>query len=281
MPSFDTPGPISVSIELVAGDVRITAGPRTDTVVQVRPADESDDRDVRAAAQTRVEYASGRLVVRGPRQPNFGIFGKTGSVEVTIDLPAGSGVDGKLGVGAVNCAGSLADCRLKTGAGDLQVEDAGALTLVTGYGAAIAENVAGDAEVTTGSGKLSLRAVGGQAVLKNSNGDTWVGEVGGELRVRAANGHIVAERSAASVTATTANGEIRIGEIVRGVATVRTAAGRIQVGIRRGTAALLDLHTSFGKVHNDLDATAGPADTDEKAEVRARTSFGDILIHRS
>ncbi|MEV5695285.1 hypothetical protein AB0L43_29235, partial [Micromonospora globbae] len=30
---------------------------------------------------------------------------------------------------------------------------------------AIAENVAGDAEVTTGSGKLSLRAMGGQAVL--------------------------------------------------------------------------------------------------------------------
>ena len=281
MPSFDTPGPISASVELVAGEVRITAGPRSDTVVQVRPADESDDRDVRAAAQTRVEYASGRLVVRGPKQPGFGVFGKTGSVEVTIDLPAGSGVDGKLSVGAISCSGSLADCRLKTGAGDLQVEDTGKLSLHTGFGAAIAENVAGDAEVTTGSGKLSVRAVGGCAVLKNGNGDTWIGETHGELRVRAANGHIAAEHTSASVTATTANGDVRIGELVCGSATVRSAAGRIQIGIRRGTAARLDLHTQFGKVRNDLDATAGPADSDETAEVRARTAFGDIVIHRS
>jgi DUF4097 and DUF4098 domain-containing protein YvlB len=281
MPSFDTPAPISASVDLVAGEVRMTAGPRSDTVVQVRPADESDERDVRAAAQTRVEYASGRLVVRGPRQPGFGVFGRTGSVEVTIDLPAASDVDAKLGVGGISCAGSLADCRLKTGAGDLQVEDAGKLSLHTGFGAAIAETVTGDAEVTTGSGKLSVRAVGGHATLKNGNGDTWIGETGGDLRVRSANGSVAAEHAAASVAANTANGDIRVGELVRGSATLRTAAGRIEVGIRRGTAALLDLHTSFGKVRNELDAAAGPADTDEKAEVRARTAFGDIVIHRS
>ncbi|MFI7604476.1 DUF4097 family beta strand repeat-containing protein [Micromonospora sp. NPDC049366] len=281
MPSFDTPDPISASIELVAGDLRITAGARADTVVHVRPADESDERDVRAAAQTRVEYASGHLLVRGPRQPNFGIFGKTGSVEVTVDLPAGSDVDGKLGVGTVNCSGALADCRLKTGAGDLQVEDTRTLRLNTGFGAAVAENVTGDAEITTGSGKISVRAVGGQAVLKNSNGDTWIGDAGGELRVRSANGHIIAEHAAASVTANTANGDIRIGEVVRGSATLRTAAGRVEVGIRRGTAARLDLHTQFGKVRNDLDAATAPADTDEKTEVLARTAFGDIVIHRA
>lgn len=281
MPSFDTPTPISATVELVAGEVRITAAARTDTVVQVRPADSAAERDVRAAEQTRVEYASGRLVIRGPKQPGFGVFGKTGSVEVSIELPAGSGVDGKLGVGAVTCSGPLADCRLKTGAGDLQVEDAASLTLHTGFGAAIAEKVTGDAEVTTGSGKLSLRAVGGHAVLKNGNGETWIGEAGGELRINAANGDVAAEHAAASVAATTANGSIRIGELVRGHASLRTAAGRIQLGIRRGTAARLDLHTQFGKVRNDLDAAAGPADNDEQAEVRARTAFGDILIHRS
>ncbi|MFI6265242.1 DUF4097 family beta strand repeat-containing protein [Micromonospora sp. NPDC051006] len=281
MPSFDTPGPISASVEFVSGDVRITAGPRADTVVQVRPADESDDRDVRAAEQTRVEYASGRLVIRGPKQPNFGIFGKPGTVEVSIDLPTGSGVEAKLGVGGVRCSGALADCRLKSGAGDLQVEDTDALTLHTGLGAAIAENVAGDADITTGSGKLSVRAVGGRAMLKNGNGDTWIGDAAGELRARSANGHVAAEHAAASITANTANGDIRVGELVRGSATLRTAAGRIEVGIRRGTAARLDLHTQFGKVRSELDAAAGPADTDEQAEVRARTAFGDILIHRS
>ncbi|MFI7431162.1 DUF4097 family beta strand repeat-containing protein [Micromonospora sp. NPDC049836] len=281
MPSFDTPTPITASVELVAGDVRIVAAARTDTVVQVRPADDAEERDVRAAAQTRVEYAAGRLVIRGTKQPGFGVFGRTGSVEVTIELPAGSSVEGKLGAGTVTCSGALADCRLKTGAGDLQVEDAGTLTLHTGFGAAIAQNVAGNADVTTGSGKVSLRTVGGHAVLKNGNGETWIGDARGELRINAANGDVSAEHAAGSVAATTANGSIRIGELVRGHASLRTAAGRIEIGIRRGTAARLDLHTQFGKVCNGLDAAAGPADSDEKAEVRARTAFGDILIHRA
>ena len=39
MPTFDTPEPISVSLELGVGDIRIVAGDRTDTVVEVRPTD--------------------------------------------------------------------------------------------------------------------------------------------------------------------------------------------------------------------------------------------------
>ena len=36
MPTFETPDPISVTIDIV-GDARITASDRTDTVVTVRP----------------------------------------------------------------------------------------------------------------------------------------------------------------------------------------------------------------------------------------------------
>ena len=39
MPTFETPEPISVSLELGVGDVRIAASERTDTVVEVRPSD--------------------------------------------------------------------------------------------------------------------------------------------------------------------------------------------------------------------------------------------------
>jgi hypothetical protein len=83
------------------------------------------------------------------------------------------------------------------------------------------------------------------------------------------------------VTANTANGDIRVHDLVRGSATLQSAAGRIEIGIRPGTAARLDVHTSYGKVRNEMTATDGPAATDEQAEVRARTAFGDILIRRS
>jgi len=48
MPNFETPEPISVTFELGVGNVRIAASDRTDTTVDVRPSDESDESDVQA-----------------------------------------------------------------------------------------------------------------------------------------------------------------------------------------------------------------------------------------
>lgn len=281
MPTFDTPGPITASVELTAGELRVVASQRPDTVVHVRPADDADNRDVRAAEQTRVEFAAGTLTVRGPRQPGLGIFGRVGAVDVLVELPAGSDLEAKLGVGPARCTGPLGGCRLRSGAGDIQVEQAESLSLSTGLGLLTAETVTGPAKLTTGSGKLRVRSVAGPAVLRSGNGEVWIGHAGGDLQVRSANGDIAADHAAASVTANTAHGDIRVRELVRGSATLRSAAGRIEIGIRSGTAARLHVHTNHGKVHNEMTAADGPADTDEQAEVRARTAFGDILIRRA
>ena len=74
--------------------------------------------------------------------------------------------------------------------------------------------------------------------------------------------------------------DVRIGEVVRGAVTVETAAGSLEIGIRSGTAAWLDLNTTSGSVRNELTAAAGPESTDETVEVRARTYVGDIVVRR-
>ena len=94
-------------------------------------------------------------------------------------------------------------------------------------------------------------------------------------------GSIATDHARAAVTASTAHGDIRLGDLVSGAVTLRSGAGRIEVGIRPGTAARLDLHTSYGRVHSDLEATPTPTESEQRAEVRARTGFGDILVHRS
>ena len=38
MPTFDTPQPITATVEISAGSVRLVASDRDDTVVEVRPA---------------------------------------------------------------------------------------------------------------------------------------------------------------------------------------------------------------------------------------------------
>src|SRR4029450_8496829 len=63
MPNYETPEPISVTLEVGVGNVRVTASDRTDTTVDVRPSDDADESDVKAAAQIRVDYANGTLQV--------------------------------------------------------------------------------------------------------------------------------------------------------------------------------------------------------------------------
>ena len=280
MSHFETPTPISVVLELRVADVRVAAGERADTIVQIRPSDTSKRDDVTAAEQTRVEYADGRLLVKGPRRlREWSPFSDGGSIDVDIELPTGSDVSGHTAAGGFRCTGSLGRCELKSSAGEIRVDRAARVKLATA-GDITVERVAGDAELTSATGEVRAGEIEGSAVIKNSNGDTRIGEVGGDLQVKAANGDIVVEQSHGSVSAKTANGRVRVGSIHRGSLVAETANGHIEVGIANGVAAWLDLDTHYGHVHNGLDATEGPGSADAQVEVRARTGFGGITIRR-
>jgi DUF4097 and DUF4098 domain-containing protein YvlB len=279
MPDFETPEPISVTLEFGVGSVRIAASDRTDTVVQVRPSNEADESDVQAAQQIRVEYANGKLQVTGPKRV-FDFSKKSRSVDVSIELPNDSQLSAHLVMGEFRCAGRLSDSRIKT-TGNIWLEQTGALHLHTGVGHITADEIAGNAEISTGSGKIQVGAIKGAAEVKNSNGDTTIDAVGGFVRVRNANGSIRIERAGAGVDAKTSNGSIRLGEAVRGSVALGTAMGDLDIGIAEGTAAWLELNTSFGHVRNEMTDVTRPDETDETVEVRGRTSYGDITIHRS
>jgi hypothetical protein len=282
MPTFDTPEPVSVTVEFGVGDLRIVASDRTDTMVEVRPSDPAKKADVTAAEQTRVEFAGGRLLIKAPKNwRQYTFRGGGESVDVQVELPAGSQLRGETGVAALRCRGRLGECRFKTGIGDIQLDRAGAVQLRTGVGDITVERAGGDAELTTGSGSLRIDGIDGTAVVKNSNGDTWIGRVAGDLRVNAANGRITVEEASGAVAAKSANGDVRLGEVAHGAVLAQTGFGKVEIGIRDGVAAWLDLNTRYGTVRNDLDTADRPGADEEAVEVRARTAFGDITIHRS
>jgi DUF4097 and DUF4098 domain-containing protein YvlB len=278
MPSFETPEPISVTLEFDIGSARITASKRTDTVVEVLPSDGADDADVRAAQQTKVTCSGGELLIKGPK--NRSLFGKSGSLDVSIELPAGSDVQGTSPMADFTCEGRLGDCRLKTSVGDIQVDEARTVYLKTDHGDIRLDRAAGDAEVA-GAGRIDVGGIAGAATIRNVNGETTIDEVTGGLRANSSNGRICVGVAHAGVDAKSANGAIRIGEVVRGKVTLQTAAGDLDVGIRESTAAWLDVNTRFGGVRNSLSPSEGPETSDETVEVRARTGVGDIVIHRS
>ncbi|MEU1507853.1 MULTISPECIES: DUF4097 family beta strand repeat-containing protein [unclassified Kitasatospora] len=278
MPSFDTPGPISATIEFDIASVRIAAGKRTDTVVEVRPADPAVEADVKAAEQTRISYAGGALVVKGPKKRS--LFGRAGSVDVTVELPAGSEVHGNAPMGDFLCEGLLGDCRVRTSVGRIQVEHADSVHLRTDHGDVRLRRADGDAEVN-GSGRVEIGTVAGTVTVKNLNGETVIGEAGGDLKVNSSNGQIQVGAALGDVDIKTAQGAIRIGEVVRGRVVLQSAIGELEVGIREGTAAWLDVHTKLGSLRNSLGAAAGPGEATERVEIRGRTQLGDIVIRRS
>jgi hypothetical protein len=278
---FDTPDPISLTLEVGVGDVRIDAGDRADTVVEVVPSDPANPGDVSAAAQTRIEYDSGRLLVKAPKRwKQWTPRGGRESVDVHIRLPAGSQVTGDVGVAATRVEGRLGEFRYQTGVGELRLDHVGRLEVKTGVGDIVARRVAGEADIKTGSGTVELGCVEGAAVIKNANGETRLGEVTGDLRVQSSNGKIVVDQAHATVVAKTANGDIRIGAVSRGSADAGTSCGEIDIGILEGVAAWLDVHTHFGRVDSELEASERPAPGDEVAHIKARTSAGDITIRR-
>ena len=279
MPTYATPEPISVDLSLVVSDTRITASDRTDTVVEVRPADPDRSLDVQAVQRTSVEFSDGRLTIRTPKLSSV-FRAKYGTVIVTIDLPAGSRVDGDTAMGQFTCAGELGEVRLKTATGDIRVEQARAPHLKTSTGRMILDRATGHAELN-GAGEIRVREIDGTAAIKNINGDIFVGNSSGDLRAKTANGNITVQCAAGDVDAKTASGNIRLAEVVRGSVDLETTAGELEVGIREGTAAWLELDSKTGMVRNELNATDGPGTATETVQVRARTYTGPIVVHRA
>jgi DUF4097 and DUF4098 domain-containing protein YvlB len=279
MPTYDTPEPISATVELGLGDVRIRATDSGTTVVEVRPSDASNEQDRNAAEQTRVEYANGQLLIKASKLRSW-LKRDGGSIDVTLEVPVGSHVHGALSFADFHVDGRLGDCRVKTGLGRIALGEAGALSLKSGTGDISVDRATGHAEVTTGSGDVRLRELDSSAVIKNSNGDTWIGVAGGELRVNAANGNIAVDAAHAGVVAKSANGDVRLGEVVRGSVVLETQLGDVEVGIREGTAAWLDVNATAGRVVSSLDSADAPQPSAETVEVRARTSVGDIVVGR-
>jgi len=191
MSTFTTPAPISATVDIIFGNITVKASDRTDTVVEIRPADPEWELDVKAAEQVVVEFTDGRLQVKHPKLRS--IFSKRyGAIEVLIELPTGSQLHGYTAKGEYVVEGEIGSCELKT-----------------------------------------------------------------------------------------ANGDIRLGEAAPGAVEARTAFGKIDVGIRAGVAAWLDLDTGFGRVNNELADSERPDPGEETVEVRARTSYGDIGIRRA
>ncbi|MEO3784123.1 DUF4097 family beta strand repeat-containing protein [Actinocorallia sp. B10E7] len=280
MPAFDTPEPIIADIDIYVGQVQIHASDRADTVVEVRPSDPSNEASVQAAERTVVEFAGGRLLVKGPKpNPLASVLPWRGSVEVVVDLPTASRVEGR-GAAEFIATGRLGETVLRSD-GDVRLEETGPLEAKTSNGEIWVDRATGPVEVTASSGSVQIGTVVGPGTVKSSTGAVTLGEVIGDLQVKVATGDVSVGRVLGGLTVKTAHGRIRIDAAVSGTVHLEGGYGKVGIGIPEGTAALLDLRSKNGVVRNTLTAADGPETSDSVVEVRAHTNWGDIDVRRS
>ena len=160
MNKYDTPAPISAVLDIPAGRIQLIAADRSDTKVEVRPADASKGRDVKAAEQTTVEYVDGVLRIEAA-PAKYRLLGTSGSVEVTVQLPAGSAVEAKAAGAEFRGVGRLGDV---------------AITGAYGTQSAIKLDEAASARLTAYSGDVSVGRLSGPAEISNQKGDITVTE---------------------------------------------------------------------------------------------------------
>ncbi|MFJ4029113.1 DUF4097 family beta strand repeat-containing protein [Paenarthrobacter sp. NPDC089989] len=282
MATFQTPQPIAVVVDVsVRGDVWIVARDQPETEVTVRPRKPKRSLDVKMAEQTTVDYSDGRLQVRLHPPFRHTWFSDGGAVEISIEVPVGSSLELKSGMGDLLCDGEFGTADLKTDLGHIRIDHCGELRAHTDLGDVTVERASGRSRIKTGSGKIRIREIDGVSTIKNGNGSTYISHASGELTVSAANGDVSLERAGLSTTVKASSGDITVGDVAAGSLTVQTAAGTLSVGVRRGSAAWLDLSTKYGRVRNGLEATNGPAPSTDKVEIRARNAYGDITVTRS
>ena len=174
MQKFHSPAPVSAVLDIPAGHIRLIAADRTDTTVEVLPADPSKSRDVKAAERMEIAHDDGVLRIVAPAAGNR-ILGHSGSVEVTVQLPAGSRVQAQAAAADLRGVGRLGDVAFDAAQGSVKLDETGSATLTLLAGDIYVGRLGGPAEISTQQGDLHIaEAVSGAVALRTEQGHITV-----------------------------------------------------------------------------------------------------------
>ncbi|MGC5291152.1 DUF4097 family beta strand repeat-containing protein [Micromonospora sp. DT231] len=216
MKTFDTPAPISAILNIPAGRIQLIAADRVDTTVEVLPTDPTRSRDTRAAEQTSVTYADGvlRITVATPGNP---LVGPSGSLQVTVRLPADSRIDAKAASAELRGVGRLGDVTFDGAYRQIKIDEAASVRLTAIDGDVEVGRLTGPAEISTTRGDIRIaEATHGTVVLTTQSGDISVAATAGvSAALDAGTGHGRVSNAlrndgttALDIRATTSHGDI-------------------------------------------------------------------------
>ncbi|MFE1309201.1 DUF4097 family beta strand repeat-containing protein [Streptomyces sp. NPDC058755] len=179
MQKFITAAPVLAVLDIPAGRIQLIAADRADTTVEVLPENAAKSRDVKAAEEIEVSYDDGVLRIEAPNAKNR-ILGHSGSVEVTVQLPAGSRVEAKAALAELRGVGRLGDVAFEGAQATVKLDETDGARLTLQAGDISVGRLGGPAEISTQKGDLRItEAVRGTVTLRTEHGGIEVGAARG------------------------------------------------------------------------------------------------------
>ena len=275
--NFETTGPVNLKVELLAGDVKLTATDTTATSVRLVPRGRGGEE---LAERFTVEARGNDVVVIAPKKESLFGFSK-GSVDVEVDLPVGSTVDVRTGSGDVTASGLLGDVRAATGSGDLTFHEVGEADLKSGSGDNTLQSTTGDADIKTGSGDVTVGTAGGRLDLVSGSGDINLRRSDAPVKAKTGSGDLRIGASTGDLDLMTGTGDVTLAGVHGGEVRAKTGTGDVSIGVANGVAAYLDLNTVTGDVGIALEEASGPGDSEARAKLVVHSGSGDIRVKRA
>jgi len=258
--TFDTPGDVTVVLQIAGGDVAIHATDTPRTTIEISGYDKT------MPPRVSCEPAGGGYRVTIEHRPKRGwgfSFGRGPSFELKV--PIGTRIDGSCGSAELEIRGALGSLAFRTGSGDVAFDE-----------------ITGDVQIACASGDVSGRTVGGHLSFKGASGDLDIGSVGGGALIRNASGDVMVRRLDGPSTVTVGSGDIALRDVGAGSVNVRAVSGDVKVGVREGMGIWMDVSSTSGDVRSGLD----PAPREEASEdvpqleLTVITVSGDVDISR-
>jgi hypothetical protein len=265
MPTFHTPGPLTLSIRVPAGGIEIETAETTETEVELEPIDRNAAEVIGdAMVDLRGRPGGGHELVVEIEDRRFLVFSTAPRVRVRIRCPHGADLDVKTVSADVRCEGRLGAASVKCVSGDVTLPD-----------------VAGDARIKSVSGDVRVGQVEGVVEVQTVSGDVSADAAGGTVSITTVSGDLTVREAGRSVTTKSVSGDQFVGAVKAG-ATCQSVSGDVYVAIPRGMQVYIDANSRSGDVTSELDPSEGGGEPQgEFAELRVKTMSGDIRIARA
>jgi DUF4097 and DUF4098 domain-containing protein YvlB len=270
MPTFETPGNVSLQIKLPSGHVLVKTADEPRTTVEIvalgrRGQDAIDEIEI------TTDERSGRHVVKieqrdkfrwGPIQISWG-----GDFECRVTCPPGTDLELAGASTDVRADGEFGNVSARTASGDIRLQTVG-----------------GSLQVKTASGDVFVGDIGGEASLTTVSGDVGVERMGAQLTARAVSGDVTIGTVAGELGLSTTSGDIDLKSVVNGDVRLQTVSGDVRVGIARGTRVWVDAASVSGDLGSELgledQQNADDADS-PVVPLHIKTVSGDVSVVRA